>query len=60
VNKGMDNMTYLWEMKDYCCIITCFFFTGKYEYQVKVVEKNQDTQFFICFADRASQYNLSN
>jgi hypothetical protein len=42
VNRRMANMTYLGEMKDYFCIITCFFFTGQYEYQVKVAEKKQD------------------
>ena len=36
MNTGVDNMTYLGEMKVYFCIIIFLFFTGQYEYHITV------------------------
>jgi hypothetical protein len=43
--RSMENVTHEGEIRDYFCIMFCFCFLGWYEYQVKVVEKHQDTHF---------------
>ena len=47
MNRSMENMTDVGEAEDYFCIVFGFCFTGQYEYQVKVVEKIQDTHVIL-------------